>query len=205
MRRILFSGLMAGAMLATAMLGTAAEAAGPPDPDWPCIQRRMPHLSLGQLWSGPVPDAAAQAAAGSEDVQALARAIALRRMSLDEAGARIAAFAPADAARLTGLAEATFTQIDRQRSRVMEGITRYAHKQEALDAAINDKRAEFARLQAAQPPDFDRIDAAEKDLDWSTRIFRDRQQSLTYVCETPVILEQRAFALLRLIAARLPE
>ena len=51
----------------------------------------------------------------------------------------------------------------------------------------------------------EKIDAAEAQLDWSTRIFQDRQQSLTYVCETPVILEQRAFALGRAIAAHLPD
>ena len=83
----------------------------------------------------------------------------------------------------------------------MAGITRYAHKQEALDGRIDEARHEFAALNAAEPKDFDRIDALEEEIDWSTRIFQDRQQSLTYVCETPVILEQRAFALGRAIAA----
>ena len=87
----------------------------------------------------------------------------------------------------------------------MAGITRYAHKQEALDGRIETARHEFAALNAAEPKDFDRIDALEGEIDWSTRIFQDRQQSLTYVCETPVILEQRAFALGRAIAAHLPE
>ena len=86
----------------------------------------------------------------------------------------------------------------------MAGITRYAHKQEALDGRIDEARHEFAALNAAEPKDFDRIDALEEEIDWSTRIFQDRQQSLTYVCETPVILEQRAFALGRAIAALLP-
>jgi hypothetical protein len=63
----------------------------------------------------------------------------------------------------------------------------------------------LASATAAEPQDFDRIDALEEELDWSTRIFKDRQQSLTYVCETPVILEQRAFSLGRSIAALLPE
>ena len=53
-------------------------------------------------------------------------------------------------------------------------------------------------------PDFDAIDAEEKALDWDQRVFTDRQQSLTYVCETPVILEQRLFALGRALAAGLP-
>ena len=90
-----------------------------------------------------------------------------------------------------------------ERNSVMAGITRYAHKQEALDRDIKEKRDAFARLEAADPPDFDRIDALEREIDWATRIFRDRQQSLTYVCETPVILEQRVFALARSIAAGL--
>lgn len=195
-RALLILGLMAG----------AAEAAGPPDPDWPCVQRRMPHLSLGQMWSGPAPDAGAADLAQAADVQAVAQAISLRRTDMADAEARIAAFAAGrDAAALTALAQATFEHIDRQRTAVMAGITRYAHKQEALDRTIHEKRDEFAALEAATPQDFDRMDAVEKDIDWSTRIFRDRQQSLTYVCETPVILEQRAFALLRLIAARLPQ
>jgi hypothetical protein len=52
-------------------------------------------------------------------------------------------------------------------------------------------------------PDFDAIDKQEEQLDWDTRIFQDRQQALSYVCETPVILEQRVFALARAIAAGL--
>lgn len=192
-------------LAALVLLAGPAPAAGPPDPDWPCVQRRMPHLSLGQLWSGPAPDAAALAAAETPEVLALARHIALRRTTMEEAEARIAEFARGrEAPALTALAQATFAQIERQRSTVMAGITRYAHRQEALDRDIKEKRDAFARLEAADPPDFDRIDALEREIDWATRIFRDRQQSLNYVCETPVILEQRAFALLRLIAARLP-
>ena len=61
----------------------------------------------------------------------------------------------------------------------------------------------MAALEAAATPDFDAIDAQEEQLDWNTRIFQDRQQALTYVCETPVLLEQRVFALARAIAAGL--
>jgi hypothetical protein len=35
------------------------------------------------------------------------------------------------------------------------------------------------------------------------RILQDRQQALSYVCETPVVLEQRLFALARAIQAGL--
>ena len=38
---------------------------------------------------------------------------------------------------------------------------------------------------------------------WDTRIFRERERSLRYVCELPTLLEQRAFTLGREIAAAL--
>ena len=139
------------------------------------------------------------------EIDALGRRLALRRTSMEDATRLIDDFAAsADPASLAGLYLATFEHINTARDRILEGIGRYARKQATLDAEINEKRRELNRLSAAEPPDFDAIDRIEADVDWSTRIFIDRQQSLTYVCETPVILEQRAFALGRAVAARLP-
>lgn len=196
-------------MIRTVMLSllvaAPVQAAGPTDPDWPCVQRRQPHLSMAQVWGGPVPDEAALALAKTPEIEEAARVIAARRTPMPDAEAAIADFAADhDADGLVALFAAAFDQINRARDRVMAGITRYAHKQETLDGQIEAMRHEFAALQAAKDKDFDRMDALETDLDWSTRIFQDRQQSLTYVCETPVILEQRAFALGRAVEARLP-
>ncbi|MBP7243090.1 hypothetical protein [Amaricoccus sp.] len=196
---------MIRATLIALVATTPVWAAGPPDPDWPCVQRRQPHLSIAQVWAGPVPDDAAMAAAQAPDVQRLAQTIALRRTPLDQAQADLTAFAANhDAGALTALFVAAFEHINLARDRVLEGITRYAHKQEALEARIGTLRHEFAALEAADDKDFDRMDAIETELDWSTRIFQDRQQSLTYVCETPVILEQRAFAIGRMVEGLLP-
>lgn len=181
-------------------------AGGTPDPDWPCIQRRQPSLSVAQVWSGPPPDDAITARARDRDIQRIANVVALRRTPLPQAEQIISDFAAGhDAADLTAVFLAAFDHIQKARNRVMAGITRYAHQQEALDARINVDRKEFARLTAAEPQDFDAIDRVEESIDWSTRIFQDRQQSLTYVCETPVILEQRAFALGRAIASHLSQ
>jgi hypothetical protein len=194
-------------LLLLGMLAAApAFAAGPPDPDWPCIQRRQPHLSIAQVWGGPLPDAAELELAKSEEIASLAEVLALRRTPMADAEARIKAFAEDhDPEALVALFAATFERINRARDRVMAGITRYAHKQAAMEGRIEELRQEFAALEAAEPSDFDRMDAVEEELDWSTRIFRDRQQSLTFVCETPVILEQRAFAIGRAVEAAMPE
>ncbi|WP_103255487.1 hypothetical protein [Tabrizicola aquatica] len=191
-------------LIAALLLTTPALAEGSGDPTWPCIQRKQPHLSIGQLWPGPPPDAAAAHLAQRPDIAALAQVLEQRRLPMDEAEVQIAAFAKgASAAELTALFVAVFDRIDAYRSRIMAGVARYAEKQTALSDQIEARRAEMARLSAAAAPDFDKIDAEEERLDWDVRIFTDRQAQLTYVCETPVILEQRAFALGRAIAAHL--
>lgn len=193
------------AALLCSLVAGYAQAAGPVDPDWPCIQRRQPSLSVGQVWSGPATDDIDPEVAQSPDVRHLGQILALRRTTMEEAEALIADFASDhDQVALTALFLESFNHIQKQRDAIMAGITRYAHKQAQLDARIDDLRHEFTALTKAEPQDFDRIDRTEEQIEWSTRIFQDRQQSLTYVCETPTILEQRAFALGRAIAAHLP-
>lgn len=203
-------GLAVGLALAGGLApASPALAQGGADKDWPCQQRRQPQLSLAQLWSGPLPDDAATALAATPEVQALAQRLALRRLALPEAEAMVRDYAAARppearAQALTALFVASFGHLSAERDRVMSGITRYARKQQALDGTIRTARADFTRLSAADPPDYDAIDAAETQLDWALRVFDDRRQSLSYVCETPVLLEQRAFALGRAMAAALP-
>ena len=194
-----------GPILAILILASgAAHAASGTDPTWPCIQRKQPHLSLGQMWTGPLPDEATNALARDPAITALAARLEQRRLPLEEAETLIADFAAtADDAQLTALMQAILAQIEPERSAIIEGIARYGQRQVDLAAMIETRRARMAELEAATQPDFDAIDAEEKALDWDERIFTDRQQSLTYVCESPVILEQRAFALARAIAAHL--
>ncbi|WP_347139105.1 hypothetical protein [Paracoccus sp. SSK6] len=183
--------------------GPALAATGA-DPDWPCIQRKQPHLSLGQVWTGPVPDAQVTELARDPQIEALAARLEQRRLPLEEAETAIADFAKGtDDAHLTALMVAIFDKIEPDRSALIEGIARYGHSQVDLARRIEDRRAAMADLEKAEPPDYDAIDAAEEALDWDQRVFTERQQMLTYVCETPVILEQRAFALGRAIAGHL--
>ena len=46
-------------------------------------------------------------------------------------------------------------------------------------------------------------DALLAEQGWDIRVFEDRRSSLGYLCEQPVLLEQRAFALARTIAGHL--
>ncbi|MBM3603531.1 MAG: hypothetical protein FJX25_01955 [Alphaproteobacteria bacterium] len=190
-------------LIALLAAGPAFGAAGT-DPDWPCIQRKQPHLSLGQVWTGPAPDDGTSALVRDPQIDQLAARLEQRRLPLDQAEAQIAEFAAsADEARLTALMQAIFDRIERDRSALIAGIARYGRAQLTLAERIEARRARMAELEAAETPDFDALDAEEEALDWDQRIFTERQQSLTYVCETPVILEQRVFALGRAIASHL--
>lgn len=190
-------------LLILVMLAAVPARAATPTPDWPCVQPRQSHLSLGQVWTGPPPP---EGAAETPEIAALAERVVQRRMPIEEATAAIDAFAQGkDAETLALLMQAIFHRIDMQRTAILGGISRYGHRQVALAARVEARRARMAELEAANPPDFDAIDAEEEALDWDMRVFSDRQQSLTYVCETPVILEQRLFALGRAVAAHLTQ
>ncbi len=177
------------------------------DPTWPCVQRKVMHLSIGQMWSGPLVDETADWRK-DDGVRELAPRLAARRLELDEAKRLIAVFAEnADDTRLSLLFSAVFDIVDSERSRLMGGIGRYSGKQIEAAKAIDGKRDEIAVLRENTADDdfdgLDRIDELEDELVWRTRIYDDRRQSLIYVCESPVLMEKRAFALARMIQEHL--
>jgi hypothetical protein len=190
--------------LALAVSAGASAAAEFDDPDWPCIQRKVPELSIGQMWAGPVPEPDAVADA---EVRSLAQRLSPRRVSVEEVGSEAAAAVQAlgpeaRAEELGALFAAMLARINVERGAVIAGIGRYARHQTELADRIEAMQVELAGLEAAPDDgkDWDRIEELTDTLAWDTRIFRDRAQSLTYVCESPVLLEQRAFAIGRALA-----
>lgn len=191
-------------LAATALCALPVLAADTADPDWPCIQRRTGAMSPGVLWPLPLGEGRATGEAGE-----LAAALALRRVDLAEAEARVAAFAGAHPDLGPGdwgaVFRAAFERIDHDRERVLAGIVRYARRQIALAERIDAARSEMAALEAAKEPDFGRMDALEEQIDWDERIYKDRERALTYVCETPVLLEKRAYAVAQILLKRVPQ
>ncbi len=192
-------------------LSVPLQAATFDDPDWPCIQAKVAELSIGQMWAGPEVTDDIRELARSLEIRTAAGPLVVRRNTLEAAEAMIAGFAARlgdgkdRADRLTALFVAAFTQIGQERSQIIAGIGRYARKQTGLSELIEEKRQELARLEAAPEDEknWDRIEELQDTLTWDERIYRDRQQSLTYVCETPILLEQRAFGLARAIMSHL--
>lgn len=202
----------AAILTALMAMGTApvADAADFSDPDWPCIQRKQPRLSPGAMWAGPTIDDIGRAWTKDEEVAALVPELAARRTPLEEAEAMIADFAAGLDAdrnrRLALLFAGTFNLIDRERREIISGIGRYAQKQRSLSQTLDALRGQIAELASVDNPSFDqqdRLEELEDRLAWDTRIHREREQSLVYVCESPVLLEQRIFAIARAIMQHL--
>jgi len=194
---------IAALLLATTLVAgsIAPVAAAGEDPDWPCIQRKVSEISAAQVWSGPPLDATADAWRDDSALAELAAAIASRRTEMADAKGKIAEFAAAAGAdrnrRLTLLFAGVLATINAERSSIMAGIGRYAHRQHDLAEKIAGEAAELDRLPAEGGTE-DEIARREELSDaqtWDTRIFRERERSLRYVCELPTLLEQRAFAL----------
>lgn len=194
--------VLVGPALGPALVG-AALAQPAVDPDWPCVQRKVPELSIGQMWAGPLPEAGATPDPAAAD---LAARIAPRRVSDADVQAAASAYAASLSAderpeRLAEVFAAVLDRINAERAQVITGISRYSHRQiEMADriAARESALAEFEKVPEAER-DMDRFEEEEDALKWDTRVYRDRQQSLSYVCETPVLLEQRAFAIARIL------
>ena len=93
-------------------------------------------------------------------------------------------------------------QINQERSHIIAGIKRYTRKQQHLAAKIAQDSQKLANLQPGTTPDAQTQELLDARA-WDLRVFEERRRILPQVCEQPVLLEQRAFALSRAMQAEL--
>ena len=193
-----------GAIAFAAAFAGAASAADFSDPTWPCIQRKVERLSIGLMWPEPIPEIklTPEMAAAEAD---LVGHLVLRRLPLEDVAPVLDRFTDQYGHELPLMGHVfarAFDQLARTRSRIMTGIEDYALKQAGLASRIDAARTEMDALAVKATPaeaDFDRMDALEEQIDWDERIYEDRRQSLTYVCESPVLIEKRLYGIAQML------
>src|SRR5947209_10355378 len=84
--------VLAMAVLALAAASTAAPAADPRYPNWPCAQAKVPEISLAAVWAGPPLGNASEKWTEDPSVTALVPRLAARRTPLAEAEKAIGDF-----------------------------------------------------------------------------------------------------------------
>ena len=192
-----------GVLLAISGAANRGLAADPRYPDWPCVQAKVPDISLAAVWDGPALDDAANKWKDDAKVTALVPRLAVRRMPLDEAEKTITEFLSGSVAHKseTGklLFAGLFDTLNAQRSSVMNGLERITRKQREAADKIRDDTLALHALQGAATPDAVKIEELGNQLVWQTRIFEDRRRVIKFVCEVPTAIDQRLFALGRVI------
>jgi hypothetical protein len=176
-----------------------AQFKGKTDPDWPCQQIKTPTFSLASIWAGPQLDLDSQDWRNESDVADLKAQMAQRRVPIADVEASIAAFktkaGPDADAKLLRAFAAAFSDLSQQRSQIIEGLDRIGRRQKALADRI---RAENEALGNASDQNSDGQSPQERLL-WDLRIFNDRRQTVSYVCEAPTLIEQRIGAIARAV------
>jgi hypothetical protein len=193
----------AAAITLCAALSTASHAADPRYPDWPCVQAKVPEISVVAVWDGP-PIEPAAAWQSEPDIKELVARLAARRTPMEDAQKRIAQFLTGDAAAKVEksklLFAGVFETLNGERDAVMNGLERLARSEKALADEIRSDTSAMHELQDAPSPDQAKIDELATRIEWNMRIFDDRRKSIRFACEVPVIIEKRLFALSRSIA-----
>jgi hypothetical protein len=196
---ILFVVLVTGEYLSL----SSAHAASRSDSNWPCVQPKVPQMSIAAIWDGPSIADVGNAWEDNPALKELVVRLAARRTPLDAAQKAIAEFVSGDPAekqeRATKLLAGLFDTLNQQRAEVIKGIERIDRRQKDLADKIRSDVAALRELQDRPEQDQSKINALAGEIEWSTRIFDERRKTIRYVCEVPTIIEQRTFALARSI------
>jgi hypothetical protein len=176
---------------------------------WPCMQRLQPELSIGAMWTGPDPTAAADEWRQDNAVQSLVSQIAPRRMPQQEAIDAIHRFASGydkdKSVELTRLFAGLFETLNDERGAIIRGIRHFHDRQQKLADRI---QGTLKAMDALDPNSTDQKVAEQRAalqdaVTWDSRIFDDREKLLPLVCDQPVVIERRLFALSRAIGAEM--
>jgi hypothetical protein len=180
-----------------------ALAADPRYPDWPCNQIKVPEMSVAAMWAGPPIDDVESIWEQDPAVRNLVAQLAARRTPLEDAEKIISDTItgnPAERQRKAKLIFAgLFKALNHERSEVMSGIERFSRKQRQFADQVRSTILQLRELQNTPGPDQTKVDELISRVEWDTRIFDERSKTIGYVCEVPILIEQRLFALARAI------
>jgi hypothetical protein len=180
-----------------------ALAADPRFPDWPCNQVKVPEISVAAVWAGPAIDDVGNAWGEDAAIKDLVARLAARRTPLEDAQKAISDVITGTESERQKKAKLIFAglfkTLNHERNEVMHGLERYFRKQKEFADQIRSTILQLRELQDRPDPDQSRVDELTNRVEWGTRIFEERRKTINFVCEVPVVIEQRLFALARAI------
>lgn len=174
--------------------------------DWPCKQVRVPEIALASVWTGPSIESERKRWRDDPAVSELVAKIAPRRTPLEEAERRIDDFAKAggnDKSRMTLLFAALYEKMNDERRDVVNGLDRFGGRLKEMAEKTRQETQSFYELQNQKPVDPEAVRKAAEALQWRVRLFDEQRKMVSYVCESPALIEQRFGALARRIISKM--
>lgn len=169
------------------------------DPDWPCEQIKIDHMSLATMWSGPPLGTFLTGWQQYPQAASLAQRLAQRRVPIAEAQAEITSFANSAGnqrkTELLALMGGLFSLLDQERFAVIQGLDRFGARQKSYAARIRGEITALHDAQDAAHPDQKKVSALADQVYWDTRVFADRKSMISYACDVPDEIEHRLFEL----------
>lgn len=181
----------------------AAAQPAPADPDWPCQQRLIPHLSAGSYWAGGAAPAAPADWRNNQKLTDLVSQVTDRDTPDDEAVADLAGYMKtipsgrrhAAAGPLFG---AIVDQANDSRDTVVDRIDMLSRRQKMLGDLIAsiDKQVSAVPANAVGAVAEQRTDLAGQ-RDFNITAFQDAQRTMRYACDVPAAYDRRLGILAR--------
>jgi hypothetical protein len=172
-------------------------------PDWPCQQIKVPELSVAAMWAGPPIDDVGTSWSNDPKLKELVIKLAARRTPLEDAEKDIVAFvtgsADEKAAKAKLLFAGLFATLNHERTEVMDGIERFSRRMKEFADVLRADAQALRTAHDAPGQDEKKLQELVSQLEWKTRVFDDRRKTTAYACEVPVLIDQRLFALSRMI------
>lgn len=202
-------GLSLGLVLAgVAQVEAQRAAAGPPD--WPCVQRLIPELAWGTIWTGPSLDELEQSWWEDEEVGRVVRFATSRSTPEGQGLERVREFVDSvdeeeAEQRLTLLFSGLYELTNRERRRTIESIRRASRAQVSRLETISSMVDELEERRADIGEENAETEQLSEALFWEQRTFQHRQQALPAMCDQPYLLEEKLSRMVRVIMARMPE
>lgn len=205
MRRI--RSALLGSICLLLAASTASVVAQTPDADWPCPQALAPEISAAVVWAGPPVDGLDWRA--DPAVAALVERLSDSRTTEAAAEQAVSDFAAQQGkgerdAKLTLVFAGVLESLNADRSHLIDGIERYSRDQSSRAEAIGKEIDELVRLeQDTSEAAAAKAGELRKRMSLEERAFDQRERSIQFLCQRPVVVEQRLGVLARIIAAHM--
>lgn len=185
------------------LAGAATEEA-----DWPCDQRLVPRIALGTIWQGPPVDEFTDTWWENQEVFQLVGQLTDPTLTEEEVAAIIDGFAKAHENNKKDLLVMTFAglfqKMNDERSGQIKKIKNFFRRMEKLTERISEISGKIREIRKAGATSEDpRLKELDEEMLWNTRVYDERERLAPYVCDEPILLEQRLGVISRVLQERL--